>query len=266
MWVARFACIEVSPVAEKVPFNRAYAEGFSGLRVELGELITGISDENASKRLLNVLKIATCSEFREARRESTCAGSSDIIARSYSIIWIDFRSKDRNLISKFRKSVDVCNKLLGDGVEGELFSGPAVGCWASGLADRRESKSGVKQSMEVSMGSPVEGEESDAFEDDSVELGFESLDGFVGFIYNLLFPGLVYEDAAASHLEGWALKGAGEVVGRGADWIELGGHRGVAVVGDAYVEAVVDLIPFPLCKSFRVLLMRLNYPQFLAPS
>lgn len=70
--VARFTDIEVSPIAEKVPFNCADAEGFAGLRVTLCKLHPGVSDKDGPQRFLNVLQVSSSSEFRDRTGKPSC--------------------------------------------------------------------------------------------------------------------------------------------------------------------------------------------------
>jgi hypothetical protein len=121
MEVPGFAGIEILPVSEDVPAERADIPAVRLFEVDVGKLHSWIGDEDSSQPLFNVLEISTSTEIVEARRKSTRCSSCDVIAGSKASVGVNFCFKDANLFSKVSKRKDMCNDRLGKEVDLKSF-------------------------------------------------------------------------------------------------------------------------------------------------
>jgi hypothetical protein len=76
MQVATLTCVEVFSITEEVPLDPPDNPAFTLLCIEISKLVAWVSDEDASERLFDVLKISPRSELREAAKSARICSSN----------------------------------------------------------------------------------------------------------------------------------------------------------------------------------------------
>lgn len=132
------------------------------------------------------------------------------------------------------------------------FKSVAINCWPSLPDNWTDTKSVVEDILKVSVTAPIERSTPKPFKDDSLQVRFEPLDLIVIFIYHLCFAALIHKDPAKPHFKRRALKGFGEFVGRPGVGVKLGMDDLEYFVGEATIEAVVDLLAIPFGEGIGV--------------
>lgn len=126
--VSGFASVKVTPVFEEVPFDCSDETRFSLFKVDVGELVSVVCDEDASESLLDILKIPSSAEVAKARTKSTCRCSRDVIRCAHPSVAVNFSLKNPDLFSDVSKGENVADDWLGVEVDIEALQCIAIDC------------------------------------------------------------------------------------------------------------------------------------------
>lgn len=135
---------------------------------------------------------------------------------------------------------------FGNSIGFHLFHGIAIDSRATLFLNHRNAEFTVEQSLEVLIGPPVEMGHTHPFENNPLEVSLEHFQLVMEIIDDIGLAGLIDADAPEPHFEGRGLEGLGESVGLPSGFVELGELGLKALGGDAAIQSVINLIPFPL--------------------
>jgi len=241
MKVSTFASIKVFPIAEKVPFDPADHSTLALRLVEVGELHSGVGDEDSSEDFFNVLEVGSGSELGVAGGKPPGVCSSDIVTCSHPTVRVNFGPEYSNLFTELSQEDEMCNDRPCDKISFHLFESFSIDCRLTAAADGGDFESIVEEGFEVVIAAPVEAEDAEAIDGDAFEGILKYLYSFEEIRYNSSLLPSIHQNSPQAHREGGALEITGEGIGGGGLVVELR-EKGIKdLIGHGAVEAVVDV-------------------------